>query len=218
MYEIDRRRCQMLARVRDFGSRYGHLLPESSLARQSFAAVTTRLQEIDAYDLAETSALVSARAARKVAARKALLDRLVLVGKSARVLSGGDATVWALFELPESPGDRTLLTTARQFVAHAAPLAAQFIAHGMAPTFPADLGTLVERFEDALRDRSMSRAEQVAARIQLKTSLSKALAAVRTLDAIVSNHLASDLVIRELWTRSRRIEYPWARWEPRSAR
>ena len=44
MKDFERRRIDMLARVRDFGARYGHLFPESGLARQTFAAVATSLQ------------------------------------------------------------------------------------------------------------------------------------------------------------------------------
>ena len=54
----------------------------------------------------------------------------------------------------------------------------------------------------------MSRDERVAARESIKAARASALAAVRTLDVIVANHGALDPVVREVWTRDRRISYP----------
>ena len=41
----DRERYDMLIRIRNFGTEYGQLFPESSLARQAFADLTSALDE-----------------------------------------------------------------------------------------------------------------------------------------------------------------------------
>jgi hypothetical protein len=207
MTDNNRRRYEMLVRVRDFGAAYAHLFPKSTLAEQAFAAVIAGVGGIDAHDLTEASASVSARATRKAEARRALVERLLSIRKTAGVFAGANEQLRAYFALPEAKHDDALLRAARHFLKQGAPVAAQFIEHGMPPTFLVDLGTLIEKFEEALRDRGMSRADQVAARSRIKTSLANALDAVRKLDVIVANHLAPDSEVREVWKRTRRVEY-----------
>ena len=47
MYQSERQKYEMLGRVRDFGRTYGHLFPESSLARQAFTVVANAVAEIE---------------------------------------------------------------------------------------------------------------------------------------------------------------------------
>ena len=101
-----------------------------------------------------------------------------------------------------------MLTTARKFARDAEPFSSQFVAHGMPATFVADLNALVDSFERALRDRGLGREARRAARASTKAALSSGLAAVRSLDAIVTNHLRDDAVTRTVWERDRRIVYP----------
>jgi hypothetical protein len=100
-----------------------------------------------------------------------------------------------------------LLTTARKFARDAEPLSSRFLAHGMPTTFVADLRALVDSFERALRDRGAGREGRRAARARTRAALSSGLAAVRSLDAIVTNHLRDDAVTRTVWERDRRIVY-----------
>ncbi|OLD57328.1 MAG: hypothetical protein AUI64_00695 [Acidobacteria bacterium 13_1_40CM_2_64_6] len=112
------------------------------------------------------------------------------------------------FELSESLSDRRLLSIARQFARDAAAEAAEFVAHGMPTTFVVDLEQRTATFEATLRERGASREEHVAARARIAALLAAALAAVRTLDVIVANHLASDPVTQAVWKRDRRVTYP----------
>jgi lambda repressor-like predicted transcriptional regulator len=208
MHHNDRRRYEMLVRVRDFGATYGHLFPESTLAPQAFAAVTTAVDDMETADVAETTASVSVRATRKQDARRALQERLLLIVKTAQVLPGTEPAFKAHFRVPASRNDQQLLTTARQCGQRAAPVTEQFVAHGMSPTFLSDLDALIERFEEALRDRGMSRDQLVEARGRSRQALANALQAIGQLDVMVANHLAADPIVREVWKRSRRVAYP----------
>jgi len=209
MQIIDRRRYEMVARVRDFGSSYGHLFPEDSGAYQAFGNVARTVEEIEAQDLAESSATVSARAAWKIGARKALVDRLVLVGKTARLIHDADPEFKAYFELPDSAGDTHVLTTARQFVAKATPVAARFVADGWPATFLSDLEGLIDNFEAELRDRGQSRGDRVAARSTIKGLLEEAIRTASKLDVMVAYHLAPHAAARAVWKSIRRVDYPW---------
>ena len=202
----DQRRYDMLTRVRQFGVNFGQLLPESTRARQAFATIDDALRQVQALDQAGTSASVAAT--RKATARSALLDLLAQVEQTARVLAVDNPELKPRFELPEWAGDRRLLGVARQFAADAAAQAAEFVAHGMPATFVADLQQRIATFEATLHERGASREEQVAARARIAASLEAALAAVRRLDVIVANHLASDPVTRAVWRHDRRVVYP----------
>ena len=62
-----------------------------------------------------------------------------------------------------------------------------------------------------LRNRGESRDQQMAARARVTKALAIALAAAKKLDVIVSNHLASDSAVRQVWKRNRRVENPYRR-------
>jgi hypothetical protein len=208
MNRIDLRRYEMLVRVRDFGDSHGHLFPESSLARQTFTAIAAAVRQLDLQRLQEEAASVIARAHRKDAARRALGDRLTKIVQTARVLANDVPGLEQTFELPAKVTDQTLLAAARRFHEAAAPHNAQFVSHGMPATFLADTNGLADALEAALRERGMSRDEQVGARERIKTTLAEALAAVRKLDVIVTNHFGDDAVTQAVWRRDRRVLYP----------
>jgi hypothetical protein len=208
MNAIERRQYDMLVRVRDFGDGYGHLFPPSSVAGQNFATVAAAVKELDAQELTHMAASVSARADRKTQAREALLNRLQAISQTARVLAGDAPGLEQQFHVPSPATDQTVLTTGRKFARDAEPLSSQFLAHGMPETFIADVDALVDSFERALRDRGLGRESRRAARASTNLTLSTGLAAVRTLDAIVTNHLRDDAVTRTVWERDRRIVYP----------
>ena len=214
MEQFNRRRYEMLARVRDFGTTYGHLFPESTLAAKAFAVVTNAVGDIEARDVTQTTASVSARGTRKKDARRALYERLLLLAKTAQVIPDADAAFKAHFDLPYWPSDQVLLTTARQFTQRAEEVATQFVGHGMPQTFVSDLKTLIDGLEAAVRNRGMSRDQLVAARAGIRQALANGFTAVWQLDAIVANHLPGDKVVQEVWKRSRRMTYPPKRRQP----
>jgi hypothetical protein len=208
MQQFDRRRFEMLARVRDFGVTYGHLFPESSLAVQAFATVGHVVRDLDARYMTAAEASEAARAARTKGARRALQEHLQLLANTAAVLGGTDAGFTAHFEVQAGGDDQVLLTMARRSVQQAEAVSAQFVAHGMAPGFLAELTTVIDQFEAALRDRGRSRDRLRGARAGIRDALEVGLKAVAQLDVIVANHLRSNAIAREGWKRSRRISRP----------
>jgi hypothetical protein len=208
MNDNDRRHYDMLVRVREFGANHAHLFPASSPAQQAFGEVAAAIGDIESHDVTETSASASARATRKLEARKALIERLTLIATTAQVLPGTSPDFKAQFRVPDSIKAQLLITTARQFAQHATACADQFVAHGLAPTFLADLAAGVQQLEEALRDRGAGRDQQMAARARIRAALATALASVRRLDVIVRNHVVSDSALRGVWRRNRRVEYP----------
>jgi len=208
MNAIERRQYEMLVRVRDFGDSYGHLFPTSSVAQENFAAVAAAIKELDAQDVTHMAASVDARAHRKEVARQALLARLQAISQTARLLPRDAPALEQQFEVPTPATDQTLLTAGRKFARDAQSFDSHFVAHGMPATFLADLNALVDGFERALRDRGLGREARRAARAATRAALANGLAAVRSITAIVTNHLRDDAVTRTIWERERRIVYP----------
>jgi hypothetical protein len=200
----------MLVRVRDFGDSYGHLFPESSVARQKFAEVATAVTQLDAHALTHMTASVAATGKGKAKARKALADALQAISHTASVLAEELPALDEHFRLPKPATDQESLIAGRKFARDVEPFKSHFIAHGMATTFVADLDALVDGFERALRERGMGRDERLAANASIKAALSSGQAAVRALDVIVANHLHDAEVTRTVWDRDRRIVYPGA--------
>jgi hypothetical protein len=208
MNAIERRQYDMLVRVRDFGDNHGHLFPASSVARQNFEAVAAAIKELDAQAVTHMAASLSARAERKTKARDTLLARLHAISQTARVLPVGELGLDQQFKVPSPATDHMLLTAGRKFAGDAEAFSSQFVAHGMPATFLGDLNALVDGFEGALRDRGLGRDARRAARASTTAALSAGLAAVRSLDVIVINHLRDDVAATSVWERERRIVYP----------
>lgn len=80
------RQYETLLRVNDFETIHRRLFTEQRLAIETFADVAAIVEELAATHLTTMTASVSARAARKVAARAALYDLLVKVSHTAKVL------------------------------------------------------------------------------------------------------------------------------------
>jgi hypothetical protein len=204
----ERRQYEMLLRVRDFGDSFGERFPPATVARENFAAVAAAIKELDAQEVAHMSASLSARAQRKDTARQGLQARLQAISQTARVLRQDRSGLVEQFEVPSAAADQMLLTAGRKFARDADAFSSQFIAHGMPVTFLTDLNALVDRFESALRDRGLGNEARRAARLSTQALLASGMAAVRSLDAIVNNHLADDAVTKAVWARERRIVYP----------
>lgn len=204
----DTRRYEMLVRVRDFGDTYGHLFPESSVARQQLAIVAAAVKELAAHDMALRTASVAARADRKAHAHQALIDRLSAMSQTARVLARTTAGFDAQFQVPRPARDQALLTAGRTFAREAGAHAHLFVQQGMPQSFVADLEALIDAFEHAVRDRGLSHAEMHASRASTSATIKAGLDAVSSLNAIVTNHFNDDAVTTAMWDRVRRIARP----------
>lgn len=202
---IDRRRYDMLIRLRTFGATHGQLFPTTSPAAEAFATIGEAITQLAALDVAERAASHAARAERKDAARKALVDSLTRAGSTARVLAMTRTDLTAAVVLPLPTDNVALVTLARQFAAAAAPCAGPFAAHGI-PIAEVEAGATA--LEQALQERGSRREDRVKARAAIEAVFAHAMRAVKTLDVTVANCLAGDPVSLAVWRHDRRIVYP----------
>jgi hypothetical protein len=199
----ERRQYETLLRLRDFGQTNRDLFAASPVAQEAFASVSSAIDELTATDLLKMSASVSARADRKLIARRTLSELLVKVGQFVRVLRARGQNA-PPFLLPAVRSDQDLLTTARQFVRDAAPFDAEFSAHGVGP---AVIAAAAAALETAVRDRGLKQADGTAARTRIRDLLAAAFLDVRRLDLIVDKELADDNnPLREVWKQARRVQ------------
>jgi hypothetical protein len=204
MTGIERRQFEMIVRVRNFGNTNQALFSSSPVAQQTFAAVSTAIDDLGATDMRKMSASVSARAGRKKAARQALIDVLQKACQLARNLRA-EGRAMPAFDLPASKSALALLTAGRQCAVDAIPFEAEFTGHGMSPQF---IAATTSAFEAAVNDQGMSRTEHVAAKAKIHDLLQAAIRGVRRLDLIVANDLGRDNVVQAQWKQLRRLEDP----------
>ena len=141
----------------------------------------------------------------KKAARAALRETLDTIARTARALALDTPGVDGKFRLPSGQSDYALVTTARMYVAGAAPLAGSFVSHGLPSTFLADLRARLDAFERAAQDHVAARETGVIARAGIESAMKAALAALQRLDAFVPNRLRNEPELRAAWTSARRV-------------
>ena len=210
MNAIESRRYEKLTRVREFGLVHKDLFPASDVIGELFATVGKTVEELDEHATTQAAGQAAARegAITKATARDVLRTQLTAIGRTARALAPGMPGIDNKFRMPRAPNEQALLAVARAFARDAAPLAADFAAHGLPKTFVAALTAGIEAFDEAIRTHETGRDVHVAARASIKEALGAGLAAVRRVDAIVPNYLGDDAVVRAMWARARRLENP----------
>jgi hypothetical protein len=207
MTSNETRKYEMLVRVRDFGTTHGHLLPESTRAREQFTTVAAAVKALSQHAVTKMSGKQEGKRT-KTAARDALDDRLQAMALTARALARDTPGFADKFLIPRPLSDQALLTAGRLFARDAEPFKDQFLAHAMPQTFIADLIADVDTFEQAIHEREAGKGGQSAARASMTAALASGTAAVQKLDAMVRNHLRDDATTTALWRSARRVGHP----------
>jgi hypothetical protein len=204
MNTLDVRKYNMLVRVRDFGSAHADLFPSDSLGGRTFAEIGV---VVDRLNTSVTSASSGRRAGRQgvAVAREALRGALEAVTRTARGIAVDAPDIVGKFQMPHGQNDHDLATTARRFAEDAAPMAAAFVAHGLATSFIADLQAALATFERALSGRASARGTHVGARAAITAALDLAFAIFPRLDAIVENRIGSDPNLHAAWHLARNV-------------
>ena len=207
MNAIEAKRYEMLVRVSQFGKDHGDLFPGTSQARQHFADVAAAVKELSGSAVEKMRAEDDAKT-RKTTGRRALCGRLRAMSRTARLIEGDNPGMQDKFVFPDPQTDQALVTAGRMFAQDAEAFTKPFVAQGMPKTFIADLKALVDRFEQALNDRSASDAAHATARKAIAAALAAGTTAARKLDAMMANQQIADPAIVELWSRDRRVGHP----------
>jgi hypothetical protein len=198
------RRYEMFVRVREFGEKYGHLFPASSVGGQAFAALAAATAELGTHAASKMFTAYEGTTA-KAATRAALKEQLEAIYRTARAVAATTPGFDDRLHVPNRRADSAVLTVGRVYLREIEPLKDTFVAHGLPESFVADLKETVERFERAIRGREAGKNEQTAAQAGVDSAIAAGLAALRTLDVVVANQLRKDPAALAVWTRDRRL-------------
>jgi hypothetical protein len=208
MNTINVHRCAMLVRVKEFGAAHPELFPRGTIAAQTLASLRAAADQLSAYGTSEARGLRAAHgsATRKALARESLRSQVDAIARTAAVLPDAGSRLEGKFHTRGVHSDHNLVTVARAFANDLAPLAAEFVAHGMPKAVLAELQGAVQAFEHATQERASAREAHVTARAGITVTMNVALAAVARLDAVVTNTLRDNPTLLAAWVSARRVE------------
>ncbi len=201
------RKYEMLARVRAFGVSHAAAFAPGTLAADLFAQIGVAVEQLSNHSVAQTTGAGTMRqgtASRRLA-RETLRDDLEAMRRTARAISIDRPTVLDRFRVPPFGRDQTLLDAARAFAQEAALLRAEFARHEMGDAFFAKLEADITAFETSLTLQRRGRETRVRATAAIDGTLAAGMRAVRQLDSIVRNKLATDETMLVTWTTASRI-------------
>ena len=209
MTTTEKRRHEMLVRVRDFGRARGDRFPKSTRGGEAFATVDAAVNSLNQHAATEFSSRRGARggASTETAAYRALVEMVEAMSRTGRAVALDTPGAEARFRVTKAQGRRGIMNAARAFARDAEPLASQFIAHGMPEDFVAQLKAKIAGFEQVLHEREARRELNASSRASMNAALESGLAAVQRLDAIVGNVLGDDAAAMASWAVARRIEH-----------
>jgi hypothetical protein len=207
MTNRDTRQFEMLERVRQFGEAHRNLFPKKTEGGRAFATVATVVTELTGYDDAREKASQLGKKA-KASVRRALLEKLKAVSRTARVIAEKEPGFGDQFRMPKAskPADQAVLGAGRVFIDEAEPVKATFLAHGLKDPFIAELKDLVQKFGEAIREREIGKERRAVAYKGMTAALSTGLAAARALDVFVANELGGDRTALNTWEHDRKVE------------
>ncbi len=209
MTTSEKRRHEMLVRVRDFGLARGDRFPKSTRGGEAFAAVDAAVNNLNQHAATEFSSRRGARggASTDTAAYRALVEMVEAMSRTGRAVALDTPGAEDRFRVTKAQGRRGIMNAARAFARDAEPLASQFIAHGMPEDFVAQLKAKIAGFEQVLHEREARKELNASSRASMNAALESGLAAVQRLDAIVGNVLGDDAAATASWAVARRIEH-----------
>ena len=207
MKSLDVKKYKMLVRVRDYGAARADLFPPGSLGARTFAEIGAIVDRLNAGVTSERSGrrAASQGVVSKAAARAGLRRALEAVSRTARGIAVDTPDILGRFQMPDGETDLQLTTAARQFADDAAPLSADFVAHGLPESFGADLRAAVATFERAISGRALGRETHVGARADISAALDLAFDTLQRLDAIVENRVGGDPQALAAWRFARNV-------------
>jgi hypothetical protein len=206
MNDSDRRRYEMLVRVKQFGIDNG--ADFTGIATTKFAEVGSKVDETEAKSGAQQAGfgLAAQQFEVKDTAREDLRDEMSAIARTARSMEYSFPGISEQFRFQRNLSDETMLARARAFATAAVARQADFIAYGLPATFIADLTAAADAFEATFGSAASATAEQVAATAEAAAFIREGMIAKRILDGIVRNRYAGDPGKLAAWLSASHVE------------
>jgi hypothetical protein len=152
MNDIERRRYNMLIRVRDFGLENAADFPNGSVGATNFTAVGEAITELNQYMATQTSGVSKSQTSNKASARSELRQMLKTINVTAQSIAVDNPSIIETFRMPRGDNDQQLLAKARSFATEAALVKTEFVEFGLAGSFINDLETDIANFAQAITE------------------------------------------------------------------
>jgi hypothetical protein len=209
MKDSEKRRHEMLTRVRDFGEVRAASFPDGTRGNELFADLNQVVTELDTHARDQSSGRSAGAqgTTSRAMAREALYEDLLAISRTARAMAFDTPGLEERFRLPRgNRNDQALLSTARAFLADADPLKADFIRNELPSDFLQDLAGDIAAFEQSIADQNRSAGARVAATTAVDSAIERGVTVVRQLDAIIRNKFRDDPSTLAAWTSASHTE------------
>ena len=217
MNTVDRNRLEAFLRISQFPSNTGFVPNARGVVL--FGQVTTAATQMQTHATRQMGGKGDRHSGTMERARIAEELRLELVdiGATGRSLDPEQFPgVGAQFRLSASENSyQTLRATAQAYLEAVGPVKAAFVEREYAADFDEQLSELIADFDAASQDQDAGLQEQSGGTAGLRVVSSRALAAVRELDAMITKKLRkSNPALLQVWKQARHVERPPKRKAP----
>ena len=209
MKDTERRRYEMLVRVRDFGDAHAASFPAASRGGELLTTLGQIVEDLGAHAAQQSASATAATAlaASRSAARETLWDELEAISRTAGAFDPERPDLTERFQLPRrNRNDQVLLATARAFLAEARPLKAEFVRYELPANFIERLEAHLAAFDESVTEQNLRAQSRVAATSSIGETIERGVALVRQLDAIVKNKFRDDPAELAAWESASRTE------------
>lgn len=206
MNDSDRRRYEMLVRVKQFG--IDNAADFTGIATAKFEEIGDKVDNTEVKSAAQQAGFGQAAQQFEVkdTARENLRDEMSAIARTARSMEYSFNGISEQFRFHRSLTDETLLARGRAFAAAAVARQADFIAYGLPATFIADLTAAADAFEVTFATAASATADQVAATAETAGFIREGLIAKRVLDGIVRNRYGDNPGKLAAWLSASHVE------------
>jgi hypothetical protein len=205
MTVLEKRRIEMLVRLRAFCAEHPELLKTATDSQPTLADLDAAIAELRTHLQAQDVGLASfhENARMRADARASLRRTLDSIRTFAATL--GTVGLDEKFRVPRRLTDAALVVRARSFVTEAAPIADALVARGLPATTLSDLPNEIAALEQTAAACDTHRHVHVGARVGIIAVVRSATAIAKRLDAMVLHSPARDAATMAAWRNARRV-------------
>ncbi|MBK8303407.1 MAG: hypothetical protein WBC19_15330 [Pyrinomonadaceae bacterium] len=216
MDDNERRRYEMLVRVRQFGTDNAGDFPGGSVGDTQFTVVGDSVDGVESEAGKQQAGFGEAAQQYEVkgTARENLREQMSDISRTARSMEYAFDGISNKFRMPRNRNDADLLNKGRAFATEAVPYNTDFKDYGLPGSFIADLTAACDAFEATFSTTASATAEHVAATAQTGETIRLGMVAVRILDGVVKNKYANDVGKLAAWISASHVEKAPKKKEP----
>jgi hypothetical protein len=206
MHDLERRRYNMLVRVRDYIVANLADFAGNAIITENLALLNTVIAELELSLTKQSSGVTKLHTSNKASARSELRATLRSYNVTAQSIAVDNPSVMETFRMPRGDNDQQLLAKARSFATEAAKIKGQFIAFGMPETHFEKLDNDIAIFDTATTEQGKSLTNRVGATATIDSSIDNGLKSVKRMNAVVLNRYADNPAKLAEWTSASHIE------------